>query len=562
MYHTQRTLVPFYLIVAVYFSGMGMDIMDVDAAQYASMAREMLESGEYLKLYNRQKDYLDKPPLLFWLSALSFKFFGVSNFAYRLPSVLFTLLGLWSTYKLGSVLYNKKVGYYAALMLGSSQAWFLINHDVRTDTILAACTVFGIWQSLAFSQKGNYRHLVYAALGIAGAMLTKGPIGLMVPALALGTFFLAKGDWKSLFKWQWLLMLVWIGVFISPFLYGLYQQFDLHPGKVINGMIIDSGVKFYLWTQSFGRLTGENAWKDDSGVFYFTHTFLWSFLPWSMLYVTGIIDQVRCLVFNISRRNGAKEWLTIGGVIVPFIAFSLSQYKLPHYIYVVFPLMAITSARFAVAMMEFEFSPRSLWKYINKSVFILFLACIPVLLLLLCLYSFPGMKAWLWAAFVIGFTFVWYIALRSRGFERSLINPVLYTVVLANFILNMHVYPSLLRYQSYTVAARDVYTMGISEASFFTWTESLHSIDFYSRRIVPDLLSFHEVDSIAKLRTVYLYTNEDRYNEIIATPGYKVQTLKTYDHFHVTTLTLPFLMPSTRQETVRKRYLLKITREQ
>ncbi len=97
---------PFAGIYLVYGIGLFLDVMDVDATQYASMAREMLETGNYLKLYNRYENYLDKPPLIFWLSALSYKLLGVSNFAYKLPSFLFSLLAAYSTYRLAKLYYG------------------------------------------------------------------------------------------------------------------------------------------------------------------------------------------------------------------------------------------------------------------------------------------------------------------------------------------------------------------------------------------------------------------------------------------------------------------------
>ena len=66
-------------------------LMDIDAAQYASISREMLERNSFLQIYDLGKDYLDKPPMLFWLSALSMKIFGISDWAYRLPSFIFLL---------------------------------------------------------------------------------------------------------------------------------------------------------------------------------------------------------------------------------------------------------------------------------------------------------------------------------------------------------------------------------------------------------------------------------------------------------------------------------------
>lgn len=80
-------------IIGVHIIGAySIPLMDIDAAQYASISREMLERNSFLQIYDLGKDYLDKPPMLFWLSALSMKLFGIYDWAYRIPSLLF--LGL------------------------------------------------------------------------------------------------------------------------------------------------------------------------------------------------------------------------------------------------------------------------------------------------------------------------------------------------------------------------------------------------------------------------------------------------------------------------------------
>jgi 4-amino-4-deoxy-L-arabinose transferase-like glycosyltransferase len=83
----------------VYFLNMFPDVMEADASQYAAISWEMLENGSYLQVFQRGLDYLDKPPLLFWLSSFSFKLFGVSNFTYKLPAVLVILMGIYATYR-------------------------------------------------------------------------------------------------------------------------------------------------------------------------------------------------------------------------------------------------------------------------------------------------------------------------------------------------------------------------------------------------------------------------------------------------------------------------------
>src|SRR4051812_7880199 len=67
-------------LVLIYLAGFWIDVMDIDAAQYASISREMSDTGNYLHVFDKGKDYLDKPPFLFWISALSMKIFGANNF--------------------------------------------------------------------------------------------------------------------------------------------------------------------------------------------------------------------------------------------------------------------------------------------------------------------------------------------------------------------------------------------------------------------------------------------------------------------------------------------------
>src|SRR5690242_19237846 len=122
--------ITFYGILAaclVYVVGWFITVMDPDSAQYASITREMLERGDYLTFTDQGREYLDKPPLLFWLSGISFKLFGINHIAFRIPAFLATLLALYSTFKLAEVYYGKRTGYLAALLLATVQATFLIN---------------------------------------------------------------------------------------------------------------------------------------------------------------------------------------------------------------------------------------------------------------------------------------------------------------------------------------------------------------------------------------------------------------------------------------------------
>ena len=408
-------------ILVVYLAGMFNDVMEPDAAQYAAMSMEMLDTGNYLEVYYRGEDYLDKPPLIFWASALSFQIFGISNFAYKLPSVLFMLLALFATYRLAKALYNERAGYYSVLVLGTCQAWFTMNQDVKTDNILAGCTVFALWQLVEYNRRNGILHLSLASLGIAGAMLTKGPIGMMIPVLALATDFALKREWKKFFQWQWLVVGVGVMLCLLPMLIGLYQQFDLQAGKKTYNGEITSGLRFYFWTQSFGRLTGESTWRNQSDPFFFVHTFLWSFLPWSMLFLVAFWNQIKQIVKSSFFLTPMQEGITVGGIIFPFIAFSFSRYKLPHYIFVVYPLIAIVVGVYLFRLLDEQRYARFFKSLRITQLIISFLLI--ALVMILCIYCFPMTEDAWWIVAIAGLLLYGDAVIRKGSDEQKLIYP-------------------------------------------------------------------------------------------------------------------------------------------
>ena len=86
-------IILYILLLIVYISGLWIPLMENDSAQHATMAMRMYLENDFLNIYKAGKDYLDKPHMHFWLAALSFKIFGISDWAYRIPALLFTGIG-------------------------------------------------------------------------------------------------------------------------------------------------------------------------------------------------------------------------------------------------------------------------------------------------------------------------------------------------------------------------------------------------------------------------------------------------------------------------------------
>ena len=319
------------LLALAVIAAMGavLDVMEVDAAQYASMARDMMHADDPLQLHYRSAVYLDKPPLLFWLSALSFHLFGIQPWSYKLPSILFAFLGIFATYRFTLLHHDRPVARTAALMFGASAAWVLMTNDVRCDTILTGSVITAIWLGMAWLEERRWWALVGASVAVGLGMLAKGPMGMMAPALALGGHVALTRRWSALRDPRLLLVPLIVGLMLVPMCIGLYEQHGTH------------GLRFYFWEQSFGRITGENRWKDDSPFYFFTHELLWQLLPWTVFVVLGLRDGLRALF----TRSPLPEYAALSGALLVFIAISSSRFKLPHYLYVVLPLFAVMAAR-------------------------------------------------------------------------------------------------------------------------------------------------------------------------------------------------------------------------
>ncbi len=537
----------FGAILLVYFFNLLIDVMELDAAQYAMISLEMSWTKSFLQVFEQGKDYLDKPPLLFWLSSLSYLVFGVSNFSYKLPSLLLAILGIYSVYRFSLIYYSREISLLAALILASSQALFLITNDVRTDTNLLGLVMFAVWQISEYLRNPKWKYLILGSIGIGGAMLAKGPVALVIMMAAFGTDFLLKREWKNIFKPQWILVILIVAILLAPMCYGLYMQFDLHPEKTVYGLKGPSGLGFFFWTQSFGRISGDNYLDNHAGYFFFLQTIIWDFQPWIFFFIPALIGRIGKLFQQKFKIQSSEESVTIGGFVLVFIALSLSRYKLPHYIFVLFPFAAIITAKFIYDMKE------SLLRKVSK----VQIGVIQIFWLAIILdfaFFFPPASLLLPAIFLILYFLNWIIFRKLNGKTEQLFIPTILTAISFNLMMAISFYPELLKYQSTSQAGKFVKESHIAPDHFYQYKESSLSLDFYSGRITPGLT---ENEVIGLKKGTWIFTNEQGLEEI-RNSGETFKVLKVFPSFKVTELSLPFLIPKTRESTLKNDYILEI----
>ena len=533
----------FVLLTLVYSIGLFVPLMDNDSAHHAAIALRMYQTGDYVNLVDLGHDYLDKPHLHFWLSALSYHVFGVTSFAYKFPSFLFTIMGTWATYRLGKSLYNSNVGRLAALLVASSFAYILANNDVRMDAILTASIILATWQLVDWVNTKRWINVFGAALGLALGFATKGHIAVFTPGVAILFYILYKKEWAILWSAQFITLILSFFVFIAPVVYCYYLQFDLHPEKVIRGKSGRSGVAFILWQQNFERFQGD-SWGADgkNDRFFFLHSFLWAFAPWSIIAFTAFFSRLS------SFANRKWEWLTIGTFTVLGLMISFSGFKLPHYLNIIFPIAAVVTASYLYANYHHQ--------KIIKSLFVV--QCVLSVLLLIAagvinVWAFPIRNVVAIVGFFILLAALVFVLKRTSTKHERLIAVPVVAIILSFYLLNSNFYPQLLTYQGGNELARD--TQGkVDPAHVYFWPDTYStSYNFYSGQ-----LHQYFSDTVYQQKdTVWVLAGDKDIPEIKAA-GYPI--LEGYAHrdYQITRLNGKFINPARRDEVLEKMVLVRI----
>jgi 4-amino-4-deoxy-L-arabinose transferase-like glycosyltransferase len=526
-------------------------LMDIDAAQYASISREMLERNSFLQIFDLGKDYLDKPPMLFWLSALSMKILGISDWAYRLPSLVFLGLALYATYQFAILKYNQTVAYLAVLILASCQAFFLIAHDVRTDTMLMGWVALSIWLIAKWEESDHWADFIWSMVAIAGGMMTKGPIALVVPVLAFAPQWFFEKKWSLFFKPIYIVGLLIIGILLLPMSWGLYQQYDLHPGKLINNIPIQSGLKFYYWTQSFGRYTGENYYHEMSYPTFLLENMLWSFLPWIFIFLWAFVAKISTIVkeglFKVN-----LERISFFGFFLTYLVLSRSQAQLPHYIFVVFPLAAILVAGHLAPLLEQSDRLNKVVKWFYGFHLFIFLILLIAMGLII---NIPFGKMGWWGVLIQFGTYILMLKLllSKKGIIQKWITMSLVLMIGLNLILNSFFYPNLLKFQWGNELAKvaKANQWDIKKAALYKMPNS-NAFHFYGQHIFPVIK-----DSSLLKEGQWLVVEALPARQILVDfPNSKI--LYKGNRFHVTLLTLPFLNPATRAAELTPYVLMEL----
>lgn len=321
------------------FYGLGhLPFLGPDEPRYAEVAREMYLSGDWITPRLADIPWFEKPALTYWLSALGFKVFGVSEFSARIFITLLALAGALLLAAFGRRVQSARFGYLSAAVLLTMAFWAGFARAATFDLPLSVCLAaalfaFFLWEQSTDSegdgerQRDIYWHAFAAALGLA--LLAKGLVGLVLPAGIIGLYLLLTRRLRMLWRPKLLLLGGALMIAVAATWYG--PMLMQHGRAFFDEFIIGHHFQRYV----------SNKYKHPQPFYFFFGVTLLGSLPWTMwLAASGwrAAQDRRALLTEPAERLRLYLWLW---TLVPLAFFSLSGSKLPGYILPVFPALAL-----------------------------------------------------------------------------------------------------------------------------------------------------------------------------------------------------------------------------
>jgi len=312
---------------------------DVDAVQ-AQIARNMLTSGDWVSAHLDGLAYLEKPPLMYWTIAVSYKVFGAHDWAARIPIALSAIALCWLTAAFGMWAFGKRAGFYAGLCMATCVGIFLFTRVLIPDVMQTFTVALALWAFLRVLDEDEPHPRLWAAVlavSLGTGLLLKSLIGVVFP-VAVGVIYLSLTRqlfsariWKRLHIFSGALIVVLIAApwhVLATLRNPPYFAFTLHsvPGQY-HGFLW-----FFFINEQLLRFLNLRYPRDYNTVpriwFWLLHL-VWLF-PWSVY-----LPAIAKLSFKPADRAGRTRLLALCwlGFVLVFFTFSTTQeyYSMPAY---------------------------------------------------------------------------------------------------------------------------------------------------------------------------------------------------------------------------------------
>lgn len=320
-----------------------------DEGRYTEIPREMAATNDYVTPRLDGVKYFEKPPLLYWLTALTIEAAGVNEWTARAWVAIFAVIGALATYAAARSLYGRAAGWWAAIVLSTTLLYYALSRTAILDlpvAVLIAGALFAFLLAVRApadspGNRARRRWLFwtfYAAMALA--VLAKGLIGFLLPCTVAFVWLLVFNQWKHLRP-------------CHPFTGALLLLIIAAPWHILASLANYSPVKehdfawFYFIHEHYLRFTTTTHGRVQPW-WFFAPIIVAGLIPWAAFAYQALRASLRgaCSWKTRSDRAPADTWFFVTWIIVITLFFSKSQSKLIPYILPVFPAIAVLIGRY------------------------------------------------------------------------------------------------------------------------------------------------------------------------------------------------------------------------
>ncbi|GKS59919.1 dolichyl-phosphate-mannose--protein mannosyltransferase [Nitrospira sp.] len=333
----------------LFFSGLGnLGLTDRDEGSNAEAAREMVESGDWMSPTLNYEPRFAKPAFTYWIMSVIYLIFGVNELSARLHAALFGLLLIVLHYAFLAKIRGPGFAFIGSLMLGLNIEMVAISRVALTDSVLIFFTtlsLYAFWLGLYHEERSRSWIWVFY-VGMAFATLTKGPVGLLIPVLAVATYLTMSRQWRDFGRRGHPLLGSIITIALAlPWYAGMLW---LHGERYTTSAQADTVGRFFSMIGGHGGT-----------ILFYVPILLFGFFPWSGFMAVRLWQTVKDWRASLrsqginaigggacSDRSSALDLFAAAWLLSLFVFFSLSATRLPHYIGPLFPAASILAASF------------------------------------------------------------------------------------------------------------------------------------------------------------------------------------------------------------------------
>jgi 4-amino-4-deoxy-L-arabinose transferase-like glycosyltransferase len=334
---------PFLIVVALWLAFAAFSQLDhrklanPDEGRYSTISHEMAQSGDFITPRLNGLKYFEKPPMQYWATAIAFKLFGENEFSARLYTFLAGMACIALIAYTGRRLFDPETGALAALTLLAAPYFMMLSEIVTLDMGLTFWMTLGVCSFLIAQRTSNAaserKWMLLAWAGMAGAVLSKGLIGIVFPAAAIFLYCVIARDFRLLLRLHWGLGLVVFFAISAPWFILVSRE---NP----------EFARFFFIHEHWERFTSTTHRREGAWWTFFPILFA-GFMPWAVALIPSWISgwRTRPEVSLTSENYGRKPFAPLKFILIfsAFILlfFSKSGSKLPAYILPFFPVLAL-----------------------------------------------------------------------------------------------------------------------------------------------------------------------------------------------------------------------------